>query len=338
MEIGANLLRSGKADLNNVLFVTEKFCDAKPELGWTNSFHNLFATFSKTQPDYKFNTLHLDEAALIFGRNIDKVLLEYCDKFKVDIFIFCLLGDSPLNPTKATLQALKDKGKYVCVIWPDTGPGWGMKTIQELGDAVNLNVSIDFPIGHHVDHTKLHRNHLFLWTPEDDSLYYPQENKDIDISFVGTKNYIDRSAFLNRLKSDFPNMYIGGGQREEKLSPEQYASIIRRSKIGINFSLSATLAFYQLKGRTLEHLASKTLLIENLNPSTEHFFKNGYDYVAFNSYDELVNKIKYYLSNPIELNKIAEHGYKTFQEKCTAKLFWDSVMLRIEVYRKQKHD
>ena len=44
---------------NKVLFITEKWCDAIPEKGLTNNFHNLFGTFKKNNPDIHFSLLHL---------------------------------------------------------------------------------------------------------------------------------------------------------------------------------------------------------------------------------------------------------------------------------------
>ena len=42
---------------NKVLFITEKWCDAIPEKGLTNNFHNLFGTFKKNNPDIHFSLL-----------------------------------------------------------------------------------------------------------------------------------------------------------------------------------------------------------------------------------------------------------------------------------------
>jgi len=41
----------------HALFICEKFCDANPSIGWTNSFHNLINTFEATQKNCIVNTL-----------------------------------------------------------------------------------------------------------------------------------------------------------------------------------------------------------------------------------------------------------------------------------------
>ncbi len=120
-----------------------------------------------------------------------------------------------------------------------------------------------------------------------------------------------------------------GGQREEKLSPHQYAELIRRTKIGLNFSLSPAM-FHQTKGRVFEILASGSMLLEFKNPATESLLTNGVDYVDFNSSHELIDKIRYYVEHEDERLKIANQGYETYQKKYTAQIFWDTIMDRIK--------
>jgi glycosyltransferase involved in cell wall biosynthesis len=317
----------------SVLFVTEKWCDGNPALGLTNSFHNTFNTFSKTQNDYYYNTIHLDESGVVYGKHIDEVLPSYCDNNKVDIIFFCLLGGSPLNPSLDTYLRLKQKGIFLSFIWPDTGPGWGIQTIAEFGDIPDQNVSWDFPVSpFHEKYKETKKdNHLFLWTPEDDSLFFDCQ-KDINVSFVGsTAKYRDRYEYLTYLLSKKSDILVSGGQRENKLTPEEYASFIRRSKIGINLSLSQTTVFHQLKGRTLEYISSNCLLLESGNPATRSFFTPGEDYVEFDTPQDLLEKIDHYLNNEDERLKIAKTGYDKFKSQYTAAHYWQRVMEKIKL-------
>lgn len=310
-----------------VLFVTEKFCDGTPDLGLTNNFHNLFNSFSiDFGSQYNWNTIHLDEAYVVYGSHVNNFLVDYCKKWKVDIIIYSLLGGSPLNPAPETFQNIKDLGIYQCLMWPDTGPGWGFDVIREIGDKVNLNVSWDNPtiIDSSFKFSYIH-NHIDLWVPQDISLFYPQENQDLDISFIGSPRYYDRRLILQKIISSGINLSIRGGQREEMLSPEDYASLIRRSKINLNFSLSPA-NFFQCKGRVYETLACKTLLLEFKNPSTSRLFTPGYDYIEFSTMEELISAIKYYSENEEERKKIAQQGYNTYKEKYSSKIFWQKIL------------
>jgi glycosyltransferase involved in cell wall biosynthesis len=316
--------------MKNLLFVTPKWCDAKPSLSLTNDYHNFFNTFSRSRPDYHYDILHLDEAILTYGSHIDKVLVDYCSKNEINIILFSLIGIKEYNPSKETYKKLREMGIYLVVLWPDTGPGWGLQTIQDLKDDVHLHVSYDSPKSpYHDSYPKL-KNHIETWTPEDDTLFYKIENKDIDVSFLGSLNlYRDRIGYLNILKDKCP-MVISGGQRQVKLSPEQYASLIRRSKIGINFPLSQTGVFWQAKGRIFEYTACGSMLLDMVNPATASFFEPNKDYIEFNSPEDLIEKINYYLSHKEERLIISNNGYKKFNDKYTAKIFWDNLLNIIE--------
>lgn len=316
--------------MKNILLVNECYCDGKPLLGFSNSRHNLINTFLQTQPQYNLFTIHIDEAAITYETHVNNILPKYCKKHKIDAIVFCLLGRSKYNPSNKTYKQLKNQGIYTIFIWPDTGPEYGIGTIAKLGKLADLHVSFDNPTSPFHDTVKFADNHLRLWVPQDKLLYFNQLNKDIPASFIGSTANRERIAYLNCLKTTYPELLVMGGQRESrKLSYTQYAELIRRSKININFSVSLA-AFFQTKGRIFEVLASGSMLLESKNPSTATLFTPNKDYVEFNSPDELVEKIKYYLSHEEERVKIAEQGHQTYLARYTAKHFWDAVMTRAE--------
>lgn len=322
--------------MNKVLVCNEKWCDGSPLVGFTNSFHNIFNSFSQCKPEYNFNTIHIDESQVIYGTHIDQILLNYCKNYKVDIIIFSLIGGSPMNPTHDCYKKLKESGIILCFIWHDTGPSWGLQTIAELGELADLHISWDFPTSPFHNAYPKQDNHLFLWTPEDKNLFYKPATKDIPVSFMGSLNgYRDRIGYLNVIHDKCP-VRISGGQRQAKATPDQYAEIIRRSKIGINFSLSQTGVFYQAKGRIFEYTLSGGLLLENENPSTRAFFTPNVDYVEFTTPQDLLDKVLYYLSHEEERQKIADQGYKTVNEKWSTQRYWDIIFERIKIIQEKQ--
>jgi hypothetical protein len=314
---------------NNVLFVTEKWCDGTPKLALTNNFHNLFNTFSQTQPDYRFNTIHLDEAGVVYKKHVDEFLVDYCKQWDVHIVIYSLLGGSPLNPSRKTHQELKELGVYQAFMWPDCGPGFGTQNVLELQGVSDLHISWDNPHSPYHEKFPWPANYLPLWVPQDKYLFYKQPEQDIEVSFIGSPRYYDRHVFTQHLMANYPSAVIRGGQREEKLTPEGYAELIRRSKISLNFSLSPA-GFFQTKGRVFEVLSCGSLLLEFKNPATASLFTPDKDYVQFDSPQDMVNKIRYYSEHEDERAAIAEQGYKTYQEKFTSQRFWDTIMNRIQ--------
>lgn len=311
-----------------ILFCCEKWCAGSPLLGLTNNFHNMFNTFSQTQNTYIYNTLHLDEAAAVYQTHIDQILINYCNNFKPSLIIFCLLGGSEANPSLYVYEYLKKMNIKLCFMWPDTSFGWAINTILSLSNLADLSISWDNPVSEIHKTINFPKNHEFMWVPQDTNFFYDNGNKIIDLSFVGSINYPNRYEILNNLKTKY-NIYIDGGQRTKQLTPEEYSTIIRSSKICLNFSLSPCQKYHQTKGRVYEILASKSLLLESKNPSTSQILTPNYDYVEFNNFEDLCNKIKYYLNNDDKRIQISTNGYNTYNNKYSAQIFWDKILNRL---------
>lgn len=313
----------------NLLFVTPKWCDGLPEFGFNNDFHNLLNTLAQSKPDILIHALHPDECTLLYKRNIDDIIKTYVSENHISIIIYCLINGRDYNPSIKCMRDLKPSVKE-CVIWPDTGPSWGMQTIQEIGDSVHLHVSEDFPKGPYHETFPARTDHMMLWTPEDPCYFYYEENKDIDVSFIGSVNmYRDRMTLLEQLKGRL-NLFISGGQRTTKLSPYEYAELIRRSKIGLNFAMSQTGVFWQAKGRIFEYAACGTLFLDMPNPSTRHFFRPNIDYVEYYNAVDIIDKVTYYLANTEERLNIVKSAYKRYTEFWTAKSYWDLLITKLE--------
>lgn len=316
--------------MKNALFVTEKWCDGTPEMGLTNNFHNLFNSFQQSVPEYNFNTLHLDESYYIYGRSMDDILVRYCSQWKVDIIFFCLLGGFSENPSFQTFVKLKELGVKLCFIWPDTGQGWAINTMYALENIADLQVSWDRPVSEFHNNLPKLSKYLSLWAPQDSKMYNFKsiEDKEHDIAFFG-RPFLKRANDLAYLKSKIPNFISGGGQREQKLSPEQYAYAIGNSKIIINFPYHA-LGFSQLKSRVLEAMASGSLVFELKNESTSQLFEANQDFVEYQSLDDAVEKYVYYINNLEEMKRIAKNGYIKYLNYYSGKCFWKKIFENIE--------
>ena len=308
------------------LFVTEKWCDANPDKGLTNNYHNLFKTYSNAIPDSHFDIVHFDEYSFIKKKHIDEFLIKTVKDKKPDVVIFSLLGKSHLNPTEESYKFIKKQGCKTVFVWPDIGTDWGIPEIEHF----NKNGWSDLHVcwGREKNVLQDYDNLMWLWAPQDESLYYPEDNEqDINMSFLGSKDwrYQERVHYLNYLKQNGVDFYSGGGQREKRLSPSEYAGIMRRSKISLNFPFCPS-GFDQCKGRVWEILASKSLLFERKNEATAGMLEPGVHYVEYENGQDLVEKYKYYIENETERQRIAQQGYDVYYEKYTAKSYWSQVM------------
>jgi len=307
-----------------VLFVTEKWCDANPNKGLTNNYHNLFRTFKNTFPDTQFNIVHMDEYSLVKKKHIDTFLPTLLDRTKPDIVVFSLLGKSHLNPSDASYEYIREKGCKTVFMWPDVFDGWGLPEIEDLNEKGFADLHVCW--GSERNTATDIENLVWLWAPQDDSLYHPLDGEqELGASFLGSPRYPERQKYLTHLVTNGVPVHIGGGQREEGLSPERYAQLMRHSKISLNFPEGPD-GYDQCKGRVWEILASKSLLLERKNECIKNYLKPGVHYVEFENEQDLVEKINYYLDNDKEREYIANKGHGAYKKKYNAAKFWKKIM------------
>jgi len=74
--------------------------------------------------------------------------------------------------------------------------------------------------------------------------------------------------------------------------------------------------------RYTEVLASGSILFAPEIPGISRYFQAGVHYISFDSIDDAVNKITYYLEHPEEGRVIARQGHTRINELVNAKSFW----------------
>jgi len=308
-----------------VLFVTEKWCDADPNKGLTNNYHNLFNTFKNVFPYAKFSIVHIDEYSMVKKKHIDSFLPTLIDRLEPQIVIFSLLGKSHLNPTEVSYEYIKSKGCKTVFMWPDMFEGWGIPQIEELNNSGFADLHVCW--GSERNLNKEYNNLIWLWAPQDDNLYYPINDgeKSINVSFLGSPRYAERQEYLTHLLTTGAEVFIGGGQREQGFTAAKYAKLMRESKISLNFPEGPE-GNDQCKGRVWEILATKSLLLERKNSAIENYLKPGIHYVEFENKEDLIDKIQYYLDNDDERRYISEKGHKLYKRKYNASIFWNTIM------------
>ena len=310
--------------MKKVLFMTEKWCDANPQMGLTNHYHNLFGSLTSTGLA-EVNFVHYDEVMFNSGTHFDLHARKVLDEYSPEIVVVSHMGQSYLNPSIKTYKEIKKRGLKLVFIWPDTRE-WIPEAIKSL-DLADLHVSWACEKD---DDEPVCLNHVWMWTPEDPTLYF-NDTKTSDVSFIGSLNGYQgiRLGYINYLKGNGIPVVVSGGQRENKLGPEDYAKQIRTSKMNINFSESAYPGIHQCKGRVFESMASNSLLLESQNPATRRRAIPGLHYVEFGTPDDLRQKIIHFLQNEEERQTIAKKGYDLFHEKYSPAIYWSTIFNRI---------
>ncbi|MBU3564451.1 glycosyltransferase [Polynucleobacter sp. MWH-HuK1] len=150
------------------------------------------------------------------------------------------------------------------------------------------------------------------------------KDRDIDIAFVGAlaPNKMPliaavKKAFGRRMKlygltnlkrNAYFNLKFGFPGWVKPLQFEQYVSLYQRTKIGINVHNRGD---YTVGGYRLFDLpANGVMQISDGGPYLETFFEIGSEIESYRNADELIDKIKYYLTHDTEREQIALNGYR----------------------------
>jgi spore maturation protein CgeB len=86
--------------------------------------------------------------------------------------------------------------------------------------------------------------------------------------------------------------------------------VFQSSKINLNLSTSSQPGANQIKGRNFEIPACGGFQVSEIAERLDEFFELGKEIVCYQTVDELVGKVKYYLSHESERCAIADAGYR----------------------------
>jgi hypothetical protein len=157
--------------------------------------------------------------------------------------------------------------------------------------------------------------------PLSTKIFFPQ-TKTIDLSFVGSFYSHLREFFLSFVGFIFKeNKYVTKIICHDRIQTsavlmEEYGSIMRQSKIVLNFSSRGFQEIdYSCKvntGRVFEAIACKSLLLCEDNPSTAAYFVPYLHYIPFNNLKSLIVSLKFFLKNPQLAEEIALKAYEFY--------------------------
>jgi hypothetical protein len=88
---------------------------------------------------------------------------------------------------------------------------------------------------------------------------------------------------------------------------------------------------YMVRARVWEALWCRTFLLEEGNPVTKQYFEPYVDYVPFINSKDLVDKIKYYLENEGERDRIRMQGRSTVEKYFNARIYWENLFETIGI-------
>jgi spore maturation protein CgeB len=157
-----------------------------------------------------------------------------------------------------------------------------------------------------------------FWKGFDPALISDEKSQTLDVDFIFAGHMeADRKIDLEYVLADkdFNYKIYGDGWRTSRLANvynslpfDQYGKIYEATKIGINY-LSKWANDTQ-NSRLFEIPASKTMLLCEYSNDAANCFRPGIEADFFSSKEELLEKLDFYISNPIITEKITINGYR----------------------------
>lgn len=307
------------------LIVTERWCDYIEEIGFSNTEHNIIGSIESSKL-MTYEKIYYDYYQKSKKENCDLAVIQKCIDSKPDFVLYSRCYSNQVNccPKWATFGIISKILKIsVVTVWWEA-----FDNLDLYSEYTDLNIVLQSTYAQN-------DKNILMWTPQDDRIFTnpSPDKRDIDVSFVGSiasSNYTDRRSGIEALKNNGINVYVSGGQREHKLKIEEYANILKRSKISINFA-GAGPGLFHAKGRVFESTLSGSMLLESENPETKLWFDVGKEYIEFKDNNELVEKVKYYLSKEHEKERlqIANNGHKKAITKYSSDRFWNTIVSKL---------
>jgi len=277
---------------------------------WVPLFKKLFWTLIVFSPrDYYFR----------FGK--DKMNKKFLEKVKKEQPDYILFGLSYDEFYPETLQSIKKISPQTITINFFGDDNWRYDDWSRY-----YALLFDYIITSEKDNSDYEKDGLknvsFLHGISPDVFKPKLINKKYDLTFIGMpiRDRYDYLKFLHKNRIKIKIFGRGWDKHPDLkdsmggfLESDEYVNTINQSKINLSFSKTILQGKgkkdKQLKGRIFEVAACKSFLLVEDFPQLRDFFKNSQD-ITFKTKEELLEKVKYYLKNETERNKLSEKLYK----------------------------
>lgn len=254
---------------------------------------------------------NFDVFILYNGFNIHEEFLKYISTFNVYICFDDPESSEVLSKPVAKYFDLTLTGNIACV---NLYKSWGVKNADFI------------PLGF----TEYDYNPKM--TEED----IVKRNRDTDIIFLGERESSWRQGRLDSLVDAFPKMFARGrGWPKGYLPENERIKAYQQSKVGINLHNSVgpvNLRTYMLPANGVMQICDNKHMLGYL-------FKLGEEVIGYNSINEAVELIRYYLEHEEERKRISLNGWKRALQDYSEEAVWGLLTDKIlRIYREKKND
>jgi hypothetical protein len=163
-----------------------------------------------------------------------------------------------------------------------------------------------------------------------------------NIVFTGSL-YEPRTSILNNINEGLKKRGLeiemkGRNLGTTKFADEDYwsklvnAAMVITTSNQINSNETDWTHLPHLIYRYIEVPAAGSLLIAPVVPSIERYFRPGEHFISFETTEDAIEKIEYYLNHEDERNSIAANGYEKAHSIINSNLYWISIDLALGKY------
>jgi hypothetical protein len=249
------------------------------------------------------------------GRN---ELLKIIDDFTPDLILASFFSDTyELSPE--FLQVVSCKAPLVIHAGDDEIFGtWQTIYFAQSADAV---MTSDF--GGRFMYEQLSIPTVYFRSPFLDFLdFLPTAEKTIDVSFLGDCNRADRSDYIEYLRRNRIEVATyGSGSENGFVTRMEFLKIIRKSKITLNFTGRPVPSeilkkepwrrhLKHLSGRAFEAARMKSFCLSEFCLGLDEILSIGSEVDVFYDKEDLLRKVKYYLENDAEREKMGDKAFE----------------------------
>lgn len=329
-----------------ILFIASKYDYGNPKFGLSYEYYNLYDSLvNMNNKEHKVVFFPFDEISQKFGNDEMNVkLLKEVDIQKPDLCFFFLANE---EIKKETVKKIKDSGKTKTFNW-FADDRWRFDNFSKYWAPFFDWVSTDQPSTVKKYHKIGYNNVVVGAWACNENIYKPLDLPKIyDVSFVG-QPHGDRIKIINAIKkAGIKIECFGRGWPNGKISQENMVKVFNQSKINLNLSACSgkvnilkaigrifalkendKLKFYkismwlgnfktflsrqkmEIKGRIFEIPGCKAFLLTDYADGLQDYYKINEEIGCFYGKKDLVKKIKYYLDNTEEREKIENLGYQ----------------------------
>lgn len=238
---------------------------------------------------------------------------------------------SPESLNPAWMDPLKVKHRFKVIVF--IGDAWGSHWIP----AADSWSEIADIVYHFAPETPIEKEGKFpeklYWDgyPVNERNFFPDSEKNLDISFVGTYISALRAFWLTvalKIANDYKLMHRLLPHKREAgvaLTMEAYATVLRQSKMVLNFSTRIG-PIKMMTGRTWQAMNAGVVLLDENNPFTSAYFVPFVHFIPFSTRDELAHVVRFFAGNPEYARRIGEASNAFCQEHYSSVAIWSRLL------------